>query len=249
VRLGDALVVGGVNLAVRAGEAVALMGPNGSGKSTLVRALVGVLPPASGSIHLFGVDLLARRAAVPWHRIGYVPQRFSVSTGVPASALEVVVSGLLAGRRLRPPRDATRRALAALAQVDLADRARDVVRTLSGGQQQRVLIARALVREPRLLVLDEPVAGVDQPSQDAFARTLHDLVAREVTVLVVLHELGPLAGLVRRTVVLRHGAVAYDGPPRPPAREHAGAQHVHLHAHEDRSAAGPLGAPVLGGWS
>lgn len=247
VRLGEATVVRDVDLRVRAGEAVAIMGANGSGKSTLVRALVGVLPVSSGTVRLFGVDLGTDRPRVPWHQVGYVPQRVSAAAGVPATALEVVMSGLLHGRRLRPPRDAAARALRALAQVDLADRARGDVRTLSGGQQQRVLIARALVREPRLLVLDEPVAGVDQPSQHAFARTLTDLVGADLTVLVVLHELGALAPLIGRAVVLRHGAVVHDGAPRPPSAEHAAPDHVHLHPHDGVVESGQLGGPVLGG--
>lgn len=244
VQFDDAVAVRDVDLTVQTGEVVALMGPNGSGKSTLVRALVGALPLAGGSVRLFGADL--HRGEVPWRSIGYVPQRVSAATGVPATALEIVVSGLLHGRRLRPPRDASRRALAALAEVDLAERAGSDVRTLSGGQQQRVLIARALVREPRLLVLDEPVSGVDQPSQRAFATTLTGLVERGITVLVVLHELGALEPLVGRAVVLRGGVVVHDGPPRPPSPPHSDPDHVHQHPHGDTVEPGRLGLPVLG---
>ena len=229
VRLGGALVLPHVDLTVHEGEVVALMGANGSGKSTLVRALVGVVPLESGTVGLFGQPL---GRAVPWRRLGYVPQRMSAAGGVPASACEVVVSGTLDRRRLRPPRDARTRACAALERVGLADHADRPVRELSGGQQQRVLIARALVREPDLLVLDEPVAGVDLPSQEAFARALTTLVAEGTTVLVVLHELGALTPLVRRAVVLRHGAVVYDGAPPAARREHAEPDHVHVHPHD-----------------
>ncbi|WP_250444743.1 metal ABC transporter ATP-binding protein, partial [Actinotalea sp. C106] len=150
---------------------------------------------------------------------------------VPATAAEVVMSGTTHGRRLLPPRDPRSRAQAALEGVGLADRADDAVRDLSGGQQQRVLIARALVRQPDLLVLDEPVAGVDLPSQEAFAGALRDLAGRGTTILVVLHELGALAPLVQRAVVLRHGAVVHDGAPPPARGEHAGAEHEHIHPH------------------
>ncbi len=230
VELGGAPIVGGVDLVVGEGEVVALLGANGSGKSTLVRSLVGVVPLAAGSVRLLGAPL---GNAVPWGEIGYVPQRVSAASGVPATAGEVVLSGTLHRRRLRPPRDGRERASAALAAVGLAGEDRTAVRTLSGGQQQRVLIARALVRRPRLLLLDEPVAGVDVPSQQTFAAALADLAAAGTTVLVVLHELGALAPLISRAVVLRHGAVVHDGEPPQPAPEHAGAEHEHVHPHDD----------------
>jgi zinc transport system ATP-binding protein len=115
--------------------------------------------------------------------------------------------------------------------VDLADRAKRATHELSGGQQQRVLIARALVRRPDVLLLDEPVAGVDRPSQEAFAATMTRLVDDGMTVLVVLHELGELAPLVRRCVVLRHGRVVHDGAPPTPQAGHEGVTHEHVHPH------------------
>jgi len=229
VVLGGSPIVRGVDLTIGQGEVVALLGANGSGKSTLVRALVGVVPIERGSIRLLGATL---GRAVPWQRIGYVPQRVTAATGVPATAVEVVLSGTLHGHHLVPPRDARARARAALDAVGLAAAADMAVQTLSGGQQQRVLIARALVRRPDLLLLDEPVAGVDVPSQRAFATTLAELAAGGTTVLVVLHELGALAPLIGRAVVLRHGTIAHDGAPPPPQAEHADPDHVHLHPHD-----------------
>ncbi|WP_372592945.1 metal ABC transporter ATP-binding protein [Actinotalea sp.] len=229
VRLGGSVILHHIDLTVEAGEVVALLGANGSGKSTLVRSLVGALPTEAGRIELFGTQLGPQ---VPWQRIGYVPQRVTAATGVPATAGEVVMSGTLHSRRLLRPRDARRRALEALGTVGLGSAVDRPVRELSGGQQQRVLIARALVRNPDLLVLDEPVAGVDLPSQRVFAEVLSTLTARGVTVLVVLHELGALSPLIQRAVVLRHGAVAHDGAPPRPRPEHAGPEHEHLHPHD-----------------
>ncbi|MDT0165332.1 ATP-binding cassette domain-containing protein [Actinotalea sp. AC32] len=229
VDLGGATILHGVDLAVDDGEVVGLLGANGSGKSTFVRALVGAVPSQAGSVRLFGTPL---GRDVPWHRIGYVPQRVSAAAGVPATAAEVVTSGLLHGRRLVPPRGARRRAVDALAVVGLADVAERAVRELSGGQQQRVLIARALVRRPDLLLLDEPVAGVDLPSQEAFARALAGLVDAGTTVVVVLHELGALQPLVRRCVVLRHGRVVHDGAPPRPSPGHDDPLHEHVHPHD-----------------
>ena len=229
VVLGGSMILRDVALTVDDGEVVALLGANGSGKSTLVRALVGVVPLAGGTVQLLGTPL---GRSVPWHRIGYVPQRVTAATGVPATATEVVLSGTLHGNRVLPPRGARARAREALAAVGLADQVDRAVRELSGGQQQRVLIARALVRRPDLLLLDEPVAGVDLPSQQAFAHALAALTASGTTILVVLHELGALAPLIERAVVLRHGAVVHDGAPPAPHKEHAAPEHEHLHPHE-----------------
>ncbi|MBC7289892.1 MAG: ATP-binding cassette domain-containing protein [Actinotalea sp.] len=248
VSLGGATILHDVDLTVTDGEVVGLLGANGSGKSTLVRALVGVVPHERGTVRLFG-EPLGRRT--PWKRIGYVPQRVAVGSGVPATAHEVVISGLLHGRRLVPPRHARRRASEALELVGLDHLGHRACQELSGGQQQRVLIARALVRRPDLLLLDEPVAGVDLPSQQAFADALRDLAATGTTVVVVLHELGALAPLVRRAVVLRHGRVVHDGAPPAPAPGHAGPSHDHVHPHEDvgSAPADPLGLSGTVGWT
>jgi len=238
VELGGRPVLRGIDLDVRAGEVLAVLGANGSGKSTLVRALLGLVPVTRGEVRLFGT---AREQFHDWHRIGFVPQRVSAASGVPASVREVVSSGRLSRRRaFSLPSRADRQAVdEAITAVGLGDKARDGVSTLSGGQQQRVLIARALAGVPDLLVLDEPTAGVDVQSQQAFADALAGLLQRGATLVLVAHELGPLAPLVDRAVVMRDGRVAYDGPPidvftdadhghehhhlrRPPADHHTG---------------------------
>ncbi|MFB9320148.1 metal ABC transporter ATP-binding protein [Cryptosporangium minutisporangium] len=223
VVLGERQVLRDVSLSVTAGEVVALLGSNGSGKSTLVRTLLGLVPLSAGDARLFGTPV---GAFSDWRRVGYVPQRAGAATGVPATVREVVTSGRLARRGfLRFASAADRAAVTdALETVGLADRGRDRVSTLSGGQQQRVLIARALAGAPDLLVLDEPNAGVDAASQRAFADTVRRLVERGTTLLVVLHEVGPLADLITRTVVLDHGRVIHDGAPW--ADGHVGAHWV-----------------------
>ncbi|MBD8869980.1 metal ABC transporter ATP-binding protein [Nocardioides donggukensis] len=231
VAIGGRPVLRGITLGVPAGQFVALLGANGSGKSTLVRAVTGLRPLSGGEVRLFGTALADFG---DWHRVGFVPQRASAASGVPASVWEIVASGRLTRRRwLRPLRRHDRRAIAdALEVVGLADRARDGVATLSGGQQQRVLIARALAGEPELFVLDEPTAGVDLPNQRTLATSLGLLKERGATVLLVAHELGPLAPLVDRAVVMRDGRVAYDGPPLVEDDEHASlldARHAHHH--------------------
>jgi len=237
VTLGERPVLRSVDLAAAAGEVVALLGPNGSGKSTLVRAAVGLVPFGSGQVTLFGTELARFK---DWARVGYVPQRTTAASGVPATVREVVTAGRLARRRLfrpltRADRDAVERAIEL---VGLSDHADQSVENLSGGQQQRVLIARAAATEPDLLVLDEPNAGVDRQSQEAFARALRTFVASGRTVLLVLHEMGPLEALVDRAVVLDAGTVVYDGPLPVPA---ALAGHAHDHAHADTPERGLFG--------
>jgi zinc transport system ATP-binding protein len=231
VSLGERPVLHGVDLTVSPGEVVTVLGANGSGKSTLIRAAVGLVPLTSGAVRLFGTPLRQFR---DWSRIGYVPQRTTAAGGVPATVREVVTSGRLSHRKLfRPLRQADREAVErAIELVGLSYRADDSVATLSGGQQQRVLIARAAATEPDLLVLDEPNAGVDRQSQEAFARALRTFVASGRALLLVLHEMGPLAPLVDRGLVLDGGRVVHDGPVHAPATASA-AQHHHHDPPED----------------
>ena len=231
VSIGGRPVLRGIDLTVEAGEFVALMGANGSGKSTLVRALTGLRPLTRGDLSLFGTSFEAFR---DWRRIGFVPQRSGASSGVPASVWEVVSSGRLTRRRLLRRLTAADRAAIddAIELVGLTERTRDGVSQLSGGQQQRVLIARALAGEPDLFFLDEPTAGVDLPNQHVLADTLAALKARGATIVLVAHELGPLAPLVGRAVVMRDGRIAYDGAPVPDQVGHEpwlGDTHTHHH--------------------
>lgn len=214
------VALSGVDLHVARGEVVAVLGANGSGKSTLVRAVLGLVPLAAGDLELFGTPLGRFH---DWTRIGYVPQRGGATTGVPATVREVVSTGRLALTGWRRPRAADREAVdRALATVGLAERAGDSVATLSGGQQQRVLIARALTCDPELLVLDEPTAGVDAASQTGLAETLDELAQGGATIVLVAHELGPMAQLITRAVTMADGRVLHDGAP-------PDSDHLHLH--------------------
>jgi zinc transport system ATP-binding protein len=233
-------VLRSINLTVRRGEVVAILGSNGSGKSTLVRGLLGLLPWTSGDIRLFGTPL---SRFGQWERIGYVPQLMTATSGVPATVQEVVSSGRLARRRLLLPMSGADRAAvrAALGAVEMLDRRSDALSQLSGGQQHRVLIARALAVEPDLFVLDEPTAGVDHASQLNLVETLRPRVETGATVLLVLHELGPLAQIIDRAVLLRDGRIAYDGPPPDDASLHGFNEHHHARPASDT-------VPLHSGW-
>jgi zinc transport system ATP-binding protein len=222
---------------------VALLGANGSGKTTLIRALLGLTPYQSGSIELFGQPQADFKG---WAAIGYVPQRATISLHS-TTLIEVVRSGVLARRRRRSDRPATRPldpaasaaagagpargrsrarafdpAIAALTEVGLADQAKELFLHLSGGQQQRALLARALAQDPDLLVLDEPLAGVDLTHQRSIADQLDRFRRQGRSVLAVLHETDALAHLIDRAVVLREGRVTHDGPlpELPPSHRH-----------------------------
>jgi zinc transport system ATP-binding protein len=201
-----------VDLEVHRGEFVALVGPNGSGKTTLLRLLLGSLAPDSGRIELF--DRAPGRLHDRW-RIGYVPQRAPIASEAPATVEEMVATGRLSKRGWwRPLTQADRDAVGhALESVGLERLARRPINELSGGQQQRAFIARAFASEPELLVLDEPIAGVDAESQRRFRDSLTHLIEEHhAGVLLVSHELTAVADEVDRVVVLK-GTVLFDGPP------------------------------------
>ncbi len=215
----DTPVVQQVDLRVDRGELVVLLGENGSGKSTLVKGILGIASTMSGDVRLFGRPA----SAAERHRIGYVPQRTTVAGGVPTTVREVVASGRVAGRRWFTRAGATDRSAvdAALDAVRLTDRAADPLATLSGGQQRRALIARALAAEPELLVMDEPMAGVDSANVDLLAEAIGGWKRQGLTLLIVAHGTGPLRPLVDRAVVMHRGHVQYDGPLADPiAAEH-----------------------------
>jgi ABC-type Mn2+/Zn2+ transport system ATPase subunit len=188
-----------IRFGLRRGDAVAILGPNGAGKSTLLRTILGMVRPLSG------------RVTYPGGRpppVGYVPQGLRVELTYPLDALEVVLMGRAGrvglGRGFKEEDRAA--ALRQLEAVGLAGAARVPFRSLSGGQRQRVLVARALVGEPEVLVLDEPTSAMDPAAEHGLLSLVAELVAaRNVAVLFVTHEISAAAGFAR-TVLLLDGA-------------------------------------------
>jgi manganese/zinc/iron transport system ATP- binding protein len=175
-----------IDVEVPEGNLVGIVGPNGAGKSTLIKAVLGLVPLASGKVEIFGRPYDEQRGIV-----GYVPQRETVDWDFPVSVLDVVLMGTYGrlGWLRRPGRREHEVARACLDQVELADYADRQIRQLSGGQQQRVFLARALAQDARVYFMDEPFAGVDAATEAAILRLLQTLRSDGKTVFVVHHDL------------------------------------------------------------
>jgi zinc transport system ATP-binding protein len=201
-----------VDLEVPEGQFVAVAGPNGGGKTTLLRLIVGLTRPQTGVVQVFGepVGVAARRG-----QIAYLPQRAQLGVEAPATVREVVAAGRVTRRRLLGPLTPEDRLSvdSAIDRVGLAAQAEAPIATLSGGQQQRTFVAKAIVSEPRLLILDEPTTGVDADAQDALAALLERLQGElQVTILYVSHEFGAVEHVADRLLLVR-GGIAFDGSP------------------------------------
>lgn len=227
VRYGTDEVLHDISLKVDAGEIVTILGPNGSGKSTLLRALLGIVPVAEGRIQ--------RQTGL---RIGYVPQKLTVDRTMP-----ITVRRFLS----LPTRVTDQAAAEVLKRVGMDGSGSDQMTTLSGGQQQRVLLARALLNQPQLLMLDEPTQGLDQPGEAAFYRLIEE-VRRDTgaAVLMISHDLHVVMATSDRVICL-NGHICCEGTPRvvsnaPEYRALFGLgtqgalalyRHEHDHDHED----------------
>jgi manganese/iron transport system ATP-binding protein len=218
---GARTVIAGVDLCVRAGDFIGIVGPNGSGKTTLFRGMLGLIRPSAG------------RVVRDPRPVGYVPQRDTLDAIYPLSVRDVVEMGAFGRLRGLRRLDRAERALAGrwLERVGLADEADAVFASLSGGQRQRALIARALLVDPALLLLDEPTSGVDQHASAQILGLLRELSSAGLAVLLVSHQLGLLRESVRQVLWVGDGRVQLGSPeellraePFVPMHSAAGAQ-------------------------
>jgi zinc/manganese transport system ATP-binding protein len=218
IRIGRRTIWSGLSMAMREGEFVALLGANGSGKSTLLKAVLGALPLAGGRISVLGGPPGAAGAA-----IGYLPQRRSFGAGTRLRGVDLVRLGLDGdrwglplpaawGKGLRRRSEARVRVAETIELVGAGAYAERPIGELSGGEQQRLLIAQALVRRPRLLLLDEPLDSLDLPNQASVAALVAEVCrAAGVATLLVAHDVNPLLAYLDRVVYLAAGR-AVEGP-------------------------------------
>ncbi len=215
-RLDGRVIWSGVDLAILPGEFVALLGPNGVGKTTLINVALGLLSPSGGRVTVLGAPPGQAR-----DKIGYLPQRRSFDASLRVRGRDIVrlgldghrwglpLPGLGGGRR----REAARRVADAIKLVGASAYADRLVGQVSGGEQQRLLIAQALVRDPRVLILDEPLDGLDLPNQAAVAALISHICSRhKVSVLMAAHDVNPILGYLDQVVYLAPGG-AVSGPP------------------------------------
>lgn len=195
----DKPVLWDIDLALPAGKLIAIIGPNGAGKSTLLKAVLDLVPRTSGLVHVFGKQYRYQRKLV-----GYVPQRGSVDWDFPTTVLDVVMMGTYGklGWVRRPAKTERDSAVAALEKVGMAGFAERQIGQLSGGQQQRVFLARALVQDARLYLLDEPFSGVDAATEKAIVQLLKELKKDGKTVICVHHDLTTAADYFDWAVLL-----------------------------------------------
>lgn len=199
-------VLSGIDLTVEAGEFVGVIGPNGAGKTTLFRVILGLVQPAAGEVLLAGEHV--RRGS---RRVGYVPQHFSVDSGAPLRSRDLVALGLDGERWgfALPSRERRRKVDAMLERVGALDYADAPIGALSGGEQQRLLVALALLTEPRLLLLDEPLSNLDIRSAHAIVQLVRDLSREQsIGVLLVAHDMNPLLGAIDQVLYLAGGRAA-----------------------------------------
>jgi manganese/zinc/iron transport system ATP- binding protein len=188
-----------IDLEVMPGALMGIIGPNGAGKSTLIKAILGLVKPASGEVRIFGKPYREQRQLV-----GYVPQRGSVDWDFPTSALDVVMMGMYGklGWVRRPGKAERERALECLDQVGMTAFSERQISQLSGGQQQRVFLARALAQDAQLYLMDEPFVGVDATTEQAILGLLRGLQQQGKTVLVVHHDLETVSNAFDQVAIL-----------------------------------------------
>jgi manganese/iron transport system ATP-binding protein len=208
VRYDGRMALEEITFHLHAGERIAVVGPNGAGKSTLFKVVAGVLQPNAGEVNIFGSRPYVHVC------IAYIPQRSQVDWNFPVSVADAVMMGRSAKLGLLnwPHKKDWEHVHRALEIVELSDLAERQIGQLSGGQQQRMFIARALAQEAELMLMDEPLSGLDTPSQEGLLNLLDTLRSQKVTVMVATHDLDQAARHFDRIMLLNRRIIAFDVP-------------------------------------
>src|SRR5512132_3358602 len=208
VRYNGRVALEDITFHLHEGERIAVVGPNGAGKSTLFKVISGVLQPNSGEVNIFGSRPRGHVC------IAYIPQRSQVDWNFPVNVADVVMMGRSAklGPLNWPHKKDWEHVQRALETVELSNLASRQISQLSGGQQQRMFIARALAQEAELMLMDEPLTGLDTPSQEGLLNLLDTLRDQHVTVMVATHDLDQAARHFDRIMLLNHRMIAFDEP-------------------------------------
>lgn len=189
---GGTLVLDNISFSVEKGDLLGMIGPNGAGKTTLFSCMLGLLSGYSGTIRIFGEDI--RNNSSVFRRVGYIPQRMAVDRNFPATVEEIVALGITHAKS-KSKTNSKERISAALETVGLSAIRDGRIGELSGGQQQRVLIAKAIVNDPELLILDEPATGIDLETQNKFYSLLRSLNQAGMTIIWSSHDLDAVSSL------------------------------------------------------
>ncbi len=199
-----------ISLHLHPGQFAALVGPSGAGKTSLLKLILGVLHPSQGEVCIKGEALNGR----PAPRVGYVPQLEAVDWNFPVTVAQAVLMGRIqrSGIWPWPSHEDKQRLSAILKRLGIADLAGRHIRDLSGGQQQRVFLARALIAEPELLVLDEPTTGVDMSTAENVLRMLADLNQQGMTILITTHDLNTAAAHLPWVICINRRVIAQGSP-------------------------------------
>lgn len=225
-RYGEVEAVRGVSFDVAPSEVVGFLGPNGAGKTTTVRMISCFLPPTSGTARVFGVDVRERPREVK-RMLGICPQEDNLDPD-----FDVLKNLLVYGRYFGiPGAEVKRRALPLLEMMSLQDKAKSPVAALSGGMKRRLILARALLNEPRVLLLDEPTTGLDPQARHAIWTRVRALRATGVTVLLTTHYMEEAAQLCDRVVIIDEGKILLEGTPEELVRREVGRSVIEIWNH------------------
>jgi zinc/manganese transport system ATP-binding protein len=205
----------GINLSIKKNELIYVVGPNASGKTTLLETINGLLPPFKGKVSVFGLDVQSNGRKIRC-QIGYVPQDFMVKPGEPYTTIDVALMGRYGqiGFLHHPKKKDKKKALEAMKLIGIEELADRSMGKLSGGQQQKVMLVRALAKNPKILLLDEPFSNLDPDSRGQIPSMITRLhKEKDLTTIIVTHDIHHMLDQCNRVIVVTDGRIMFDGPP------------------------------------